>query len=69
MEPSAVNMSMPAKNAEFSETFHLMLMASDLHPLDEMPILKWFFVFCLIFQSVFGTIGSLLVRFLMAIMR
>ena len=39
----------------------LMTGGLDAHALDETPGLKWFFVMCLAVQSVFGTIGSLLV--------
>jgi hypothetical protein len=40
----------------------LMDMEAGDHSLNEMPVLKWFFVTCLIIQSAFGTIGNLLVR-------
>ena len=39
----------------------LMTGGLDAHALDETPGLKWFFVVCLAVQSVFGTVGSLLV--------
>lgn len=33
-----------------------------VHPLDDLPMLQYFFVICLALQSVLGTIGNLMVR-------